>query len=72
MYTKQFIFILDKSIYVDKDLMNFLGKYINIFERYIEQEEFGTKKSIIKIKKDANPLADKIGEIIKREIDKIR
>lgn len=70
--TNSFLFVFDKAIYINEELNTPLGKYIDLFERYIESKSFGTKKSIEELREKAKPLSDKISEIIQGEINSIK
>lgn len=69
---KEFTILMDKLIYFSPELRKNLGKYISLFEEYIDDKSFGEEERTKKLRNDCSPYINEVNKIIQKEIDEIK
>jgi len=68
----EFGMLMDKAIYLSSDLRLNIGRYITLFEEYLNDKKFGDKKRTEKLRKDYSIYMKKANKIIEKEINEIK
>jgi hypothetical protein len=68
----EFGILMDKLIFFSDDLRKNLGKYISLFEGYINDKDFGKEKKTKELRAEYKPFMIKINETIQKELNEIK
>ncbi len=67
-----FSMLMDKLIYFSDGLRKNMGKYISLFERYLNDSHFGEIKTTKKLREDYRPFLRAANKIMEKELQGIK